>query len=70
MATRKVSRSDTGMEYSTPSSPNHSGSTRAKPTPKITSRIMDRAVEAAALPLAWRKMKQALFTQAKIIMHR
>ena len=65
-----VSASDTGMEYSTPSNPKNWGSSSAKPTPKRISRIMDRAVEAAALPMAWRKMKAALFTQAKITMHR
>ena len=58
------------MEYSTPSRPKNRGSSRAKPTPKTTSRNMDSMVEASALPRACRKMKQALFTQASTIMHR
>lgn len=59
-----------GMEYSTPSSPKNRGSSRAKPTPNTTSRTMDRAVDSAALPMACKKMKQALLTQARMIMHR
>ena len=58
------------MEYSTPSKPKNTGSSRAKPTPNTTSRIIDRAVDAAALPMACRKIKQALLMQAKITMHR
>lgn len=42
--------SETGMEYSTPSSPKKSGSRSAKPTPNTISRTMERRVEAAALP--------------------
>ena len=68
-ATRNVSASDRGMEYSTPSSPKKNGSSSANPTPKTISRIMERIVEAAALPMACKKMKHALFTQAKTIMH-
>ena len=67
---RKVRTSDTGMEYSTPSRPKNSGRTRAKPTPKTTSRNMESIVEANALPRAYRNMKQALLTQAKTIMQR
>ena len=52
-----VSTSDTGMENSTPSNPKISGSVRAKPTPKTTSRNIDSMVEANALPRACRKMK-------------
>ena len=58
------------MEYRTPSSPKKTGSNSAKPTPKTISRTMDSAVDAAALPIACRKIKQALFTHAKITMHR
>ena len=58
------------MEYSTPSSPNQTGSSSAKPTPNTTSRIMDSTVDSTALPMACKKMKQALLMQAKIIMHR
>ncbi len=36
-----VSISETGMEYRTPSSPNHRGSRRANPTPNSTSRTME-----------------------------
>ena len=67
---RKVRISDTGMEYSTPSKPKNTGSSRAKPTPNTTSRNMDSSVEASALPTACRKMKHALLTQARIIMQR
>lgn len=42
------------MEYRTPSSPNHKGSSRAKPTPNSTSRTMEMAVEAKARPRACR----------------
>ena len=66
----KVRISDTGMEYNTPSKPKNTGSSRAKPTPNTTSRNMDSSVEASALPTACRKMKHALLTQARIIMHR
>lgn len=45
-----VSRSDTGIEYSTPSKPNHRGSSSAKPTPNSTSRTMEMAVDVKALP--------------------
>lgn len=62
--------SETGMEYKIPSKPKKIGRSSAKPTPNTTSRIIDNAVDAAALPMACRKMKQALFTQAKIIMHK
>ena len=66
----KVRTSETGMEYSTPSSPKDNGNSSAKPTPNTTSRNMDSSVDASALPTACRKMKQALFTQASTIMHR
>ena len=62
-ATRNVKKSETGMEYSTPSKPKKTGSSSAKPTPNTISRTMDSAVDAAALPIAWRKIKQALLTQ-------
>ena len=68
--TTSVSTSDTGMEYSTPSRPNQMGSSRAKPTPNRISRIMDSAVDYTALPMACRKMKAALLTQANTTMHR
>ena len=45
-----VRRSDTGMEYSTPSSPKKTGSKNANPTPKTISRIIDSRVEDTALP--------------------
>ena len=45
-----VSRSETGMEYSTPSRPKNTGSSRAKPTPNTTSRTMDSTVDSSALP--------------------
>ena len=69
-AIKKVKISDTGMEYSTPSSPKNIGRRRANPTPNTTSRNRESMVEASALPTAYKKMKQALFTQARIIMHR
>ena len=62
--------SEQGMEYRTPSRPKNRGSSSAKPTPNRISRTMDRAVDAAALPMACRKMKDALLTQAKTIMQR
>ena len=67
---KKVRTSDTGMEYRTPSSPKNTGSSRANPTPNTTSRNRESMVEASALPTACKKMKQALFTQARIIMQR
>ena len=69
-AMRNVSKSDNGMEYSTPSSPNLSGNRSAKPTPNTISLTIDRIVDSRAFPIACKKIKQALFTQAKIIMHR
>ena len=51
-ADKKVRESETGMEYKTPSSPKNKGRIKANPTPNTTSRIMDRAVEAAAFPMA------------------
>lgn len=66
----KVRISDTGMEYSTPSRPKNTGSSRAKPTPNTTSRNMDNSVDESALPTACKKMKHALLTQARIIMQR
>ncbi len=69
-ARAKVSASETGMEYSTPSSPKNTGSSSAKPTPNTTSRNMDSSVDASALPTACRKMKHALFTQADTIRQR
>ena len=67
---KNVSISDNGMEYSTPSSPNLIGNRIAKPTPNTISLTMDRIVDSRAFPIACRKIKQALFTQAKIIMQR
>ena len=48
--------SDTGMEYSTPSSPKKIGRSSAKPTPKTISRTIESMVEAAAFPIACKKM--------------
>lgn len=48
------------MEYSTPSSPNQQGSSRAEPTPNTTSRTREMAVEANAFPRDWRKNKHFL----------
>ena len=67
---KNVSISDNGMEYSMPSSPNLIGNRIAKPTPNTISLTMDRIVDSRAFPIACRKIKQALFTQAKIIMQR
>ena len=67
---KNVSTSLTGMEYSTPSRLKNSGSSSAKPTPNTTSRTMLSMVDTAALPMDCRKMNAALFTQARIIMHR
>ena len=69
-ATINVSISDIGMEYSTPSSPKNTGNINANPTPKTISLTMDSAVEATAFPIACKKINVALFTQAKIIMHK
>ena len=65
-----MSTSDTGIEYSTPSSPKSSGSSSAKPTPNRTSRTIESMVDRKALPSDCRYMKVALFTVASIIMHR
>ena len=62
--------SETGMEYSTPSSPKNTGSISAKPTPKTISRTMESMVEAKALPIACKKINAALFTQANTVMQR
>ena len=59
-----ASMSDTGIEYNTPSSPKKTGSSSASPTPNTISRAIDSSVEAAALPIACRKMNAALFTHA------
>lgn len=66
----KVKISETGIEYSTPSRPKNTGSSRAKPTPNTNSRNMESSVDASALPTACKKIKHALLTQAKIIMQR
>lgn len=66
----KVSTSETGMEYSTPSSPNKRGSKSAKPTPNTISLTMESMVDSTAFPIACKKMNVALFTQASTIMHR
>lgn len=58
--------SDSGIEYSTPSNPNHIGSNNANPTPKITSRTMDSIVDVTGLPSDCRKINAALFIQAGI----
>mgnify|MGYP002593831164 FL=1 len=44
------------MEYRTPLRAKNLGSNIAKPTPKTTSRIMESAVDSAALPIACKKM--------------
>lgn len=62
---KAVRASENGIDHRTPSRPKKAGSRRAKPTPKSISRDIDRAVEAAALPMACRKIKAALLTQAK-----
>lgn len=49
-AITKVSASETGIEYRTPSSPKRIGSRRAKPTPNTTSLIIEMTVEASAFP--------------------
>ena len=67
---RNVKISETGIEYSTPSRPKNIGKISAKPTPKTISLTIDNIVHAAALPIACRKMKAALLTHAKIIIHR
>lgn len=68
--TSAVRMSDTGMEYRTPSKPKNVGRRSANPTPSTISRTIDRIVDAIALPIACRKMKVALLTQVKTIMHR
>lgn len=65
-----MSMSDTGIEYSTPSRPKTIGRASAKPTPNTISRIMERAVDAAAFPIACRNINVALFTHAGISMHK
>ena len=42
----------------------------AKPTPNTISRTIESMIDANALPIACKKMNAALFTHAKIIMHR
>ena len=69
-AMRKVRTSDTSMEYSTPFSPKNIGRSGANPTPNTTSRNRESIVEESILPTACKRMKRALFTQAKIIMRR
>ena len=60
---RKCGSQKTGRESSTPFRPKNTGRSRAKPTPKTTSRIMERAVEASAsiMPHRNTKMKMLLF---------
>ena len=65
-----VHTSDTGIDHSAPSSQRDTGSSSANKTPNTTSRSMDSIVDAAALPIACKKMKVALFTHAGISMHR
>ncbi|CDC61344.1 unknown [Clostridium sp. CAG:448] len=62
--------SDTGMDQSTPESPKKRGKSRANPTPNTISRTMESRVDSTALPIACKKMKVALLTQARTIMHR
>ena len=50
--TAAVKRSETGMEYNTPSKPKNSGSKSAKPTPNTISRTMESMVEETAFPIA------------------
>ena len=50
----RLELTETGIEYSTPSSPKNCGSSSAKPTPNTTSRTIDSIVAAAALPSACR----------------
>ena len=49
-AITNVRISDSGMEYSTPSRPNHTGRSNAKPTPNTISLTRLIAVDAKALP--------------------
>lgn len=65
-----VKTSETGIEYNTPSSPKKSGSRSANPTPNTISRTMESMVDAAALPIACKKIKVALLMHAGIIMQR
>lgn len=67
---KNVSISDSGIEYKTPSRPKKTGSKTANPTPNTISRIIESTVEDTALPIACKKMKQALFTHANTIIHR
>lgn len=46
----KVSKSEIGIEYSTPSKPNQIGSNSAKPTPNKISRTIESIVDSIALP--------------------
>ena len=69
-AIKKVKISDTGMEYRTPSNPKNIGNNKAKPTPNTISLTMESIVDSAAFPMACKKMKQDLFTQAKINIHK
>ena len=57
-------------ENKTPSSPQNRGSKTANPTPNTTSRSMESAVDAAAFPIACKKIKHALLIQAITIIHK
>lgn len=46
----KVSKSEIGIEYSTPSKPNQIGSNSAKSTPNKISRTIESIVDSIALP--------------------
>lgn len=63
-------KSDKGIEYRTPLSPNFIGSKSANPTPNIISLTIDNIVDSSALPIACKKIKHALLTQANIIIQR
>ena len=67
---RAVRASERGIDQRTPSRPRKRGRSRAKPTPKTISRTIESIVDEAALPIAWRKMNAALFTQAKTTVQR
>ena len=65
-----VNISDTGIEYNTPSRPKNIGNTSAKPTPNKISLIIEIIVDATTFPKKKKKIKVALFTHAKIIIHK
>ena len=65
-----VSKSETGIEYNTPSSPKNRGNIIAKPTPNTISRTIESKVDERALPIACKNINAVLLMQAKIIIQR